>query len=442
MGTIQTLRQLTDDEFNSLAAVRANLIGAVGGASKAYYAPALYAMKPLAAEGLATWAVDKAWRLYIDPNNLPGGTKGWSVADCAEVLEHEINHLLRTHAERFEMLGINGNHERWNIAGDLEINDDMPAGGFVQGYGVTPAGQGLPDGKTAEWYYKHLPDSPSSSGGEDGDGGGGDQDGDGDGKGRMGSQCGSGAGSPIDGELDPDDQSTPGVSQGEATVRRRAVAEAVRDHQSRHGRGTVPGHLSEWADVILTPPTVAWQQVLGSKVRHGVTMTTGQADYTYQRLSRRASIAQGVVLPAMYSPKPRIATIVDTSASVSTSEVHEGVSEVQGISAQVGCQGPDLTLMLVDAAVASVEPVYDLSRVKVTGRGGTDMRVGINAALELRERPNVIVIFTDGGTPWPDEQPHGVQVVVGLLGKAGHRLESVTREAMPWAEVVLVGDGA
>ena len=93
-----------------------------------------------------------------------------------------------------------------------------------------------------------------------------------------------------------------------------------------------------------------------------------------------------------------------------------------------------------DAAVASVEPVYDLSRVEVSGGGGTDMRVGINAALELRERPNVIVVLSDGGTPWPNEQPHGVQVVVGLVGSWGRKHEPIAREAMPWAEVVLVGD--
>lgn len=451
MASISTVRQMTDTEFNSLAAVRANLVGAVGGSSKAYYAPALYAMKPLAAEGLGTWAVDKAWRLYVDPNNLPGGSKGWSVTDCAEVLEHEINHLLRTHADRFETLGASRDHDRWNIAGDLEINDDLPADGFVQGYGVTPAGEGLPEGKTAEWYYKHLPQQPGKpdDGGDDpGDEGDGEGQGQGDGdsgpgnggKGRMGSQCGSGAGSPIDGELAADDPSAPGVSAGEATVRRRAVAEQVRDHQSRHGRGTVPGHLSEWADVILTPPTIPWQQVLGAAVRHGATMTAGQTDYTYQRISRRASVSHGVVLPAMYSPKPRVAAVVDTSASMSTKDVHEALSEVQGISAQVGCQGPDLSLLLVDAAVASVEPVYDLSRVKVTGRGGTDMRVGIEAALELRERPNVLVILTDGGTPWPSEQPQGVHVVIALVGKWGRQHEQITREAMPWAEVVLVGD--
>src|SRR5690606_4270814 len=190
----------------------------------------------------------------------------------------------------------------------------------------------------------------------------------------------------------------------------------------------------------LTPPTVPWQQILGSALRHSATMATGQTDYTYQRISRRASTTHGVVLPAMYSPKPRIAGAVDTSGSMSTKDVHEALSEVQGISAQVGCQGPDLSLLLVDAAVASVEPVYDLSRVEVSGGGGTDMRVGINAALELRERPNVIVVLSDGGTPWPDEQPPGVQVVVGLVGSWGRKHEPIAREAMPWAEVVLVGD--
>ncbi|HEY8415588.1 MAG TPA: VWA-like domain-containing protein, partial [Thermaerobacter sp.] len=49
--------------------------------------------------------------------------------------------------------------------------------------------------------------------------------------------------------------------------------------------------------------------------------------------------------------------------------------------------------------------------------GGTDMRVGIEAACKLRPKPGVIVVFTDGETPWP-ERPPEVPTVIALVGDA------------------------
>jgi hypothetical protein len=43
------------------------------------------------------------------------------------------------------------------------------------------------------------------------------------------------------------------------------------------------------------------------------------------------------------------------------------------------------------------------------------MGAGITAAAALRPRPSVIVVLTDGFTPWPAKPPKGIRVVVGLL---------------------------
>jgi hypothetical protein len=44
------------------------------------------------------------------------------------------------------------------------------------------------------------------------------------------------------------------------------------------------------------------------------------------------------------------------------------------------------------------------------------MGAGIRAAGDLRPRPQVVVVLTDGETPWPAEPPAGMRVVVGLVG--------------------------
>ena len=41
---------------------------------------------------------------------------------------------------------------------------------------------------------------------------------------------------------------------------------------------------------------------------------------------------------------------------------------------------------------------------------------GIDAAMELRPRPSVVIVLTDGYTPWPAAAPRAATVVVGLLG--------------------------
>ena len=59
------------------------------------------------------------------------------------------------------------------------------------------------------------------------------------------------------------------------------------------------------------------------------------------------------------------------------------------------------------------------------------MVAGIESALALRPRPSMIVVLTDGYTPWPAAAPRGARVVVGLVGKGRW-------EVPDWATVVRI----
>jgi predicted metal-dependent peptidase len=59
--------------------------------------------------------------------------------------------------------------------------------------------------------------------------------------------------------------------------------------------------------------------------------------------------------------------------------------------------------------------VTSAKQVQLAGGGGTDMGAGIAAAASLRPRPSVVIVLTDGFTPWPERPPKGIRVVVGLL---------------------------
>jgi predicted metal-dependent peptidase len=83
-----------------------------------------------------------------------------------------------------------------------------------------------------------------------------------------------------------------------------------------------------------------------------------------------------------------------------------------------------------DATAHAAQRVVDARQVRLVGGGGTDLRVGLAAALELRPAPDLVVVLTDGFTPWPAARPR-VPVVVGLMDPAG---------AVPeWATAVPIG---
>jgi len=59
------------------------------------------------------------------------------------------------------------------------------------------------------------------------------------------------------------------------------------------------------------------------------------------------------------------------------------------------------------------------------------MGAGLARADELRPRPDLIVVLTDGHTPWPPAAPKGIRVIVGLMDHRGTVPE--------WARAIEIG---
>jgi predicted metal-dependent peptidase len=55
------------------------------------------------------------------------------------------------------------------------------------------------------------------------------------------------------------------------------------------------------------------------------------------------------------------------------------------------------------------------SKIQALGGGTTDLRVGISCAAELVPSPDVIVVLTDGETPWPHRAPGRTRLVAAVL---------------------------
>lgn len=371
-----------------------------------YYASALFRLTPVSAPGLGTAAVDRHWRLYLDPDTAAT----WTVAQFAAVLEHELGHLLRDHAGRADQARVEhtGSSARFNIAADAEINDDFPhdAQG-LPGQPVTPSALGLPDGQLAEWYFQHLPTDLDNE-----------------------PDCGSGAhGQPRPWESPSPDENT--VDAVTADVIRRAVAHDVRRHQQR-SPGTVPAGLALWAQ-NLGRAQIHWSQVLRRAIRRHCAYTTGQVDYSNARPSRRSHVAHPVLLPSLRRPTPQVAVVLDTSGSMTQRHLDMAITEVAAILVHTGVH--HVWLVSCDTvAQAALVRAGDLSHVQLTGGGGTALDAGLVMAVGLRPRPQLVVTLTDGETPWPTTAPGSVTHVVCVLGDGPDAPEWATTVRIPMLE--------
>ncbi|MFE6494581.1 VWA-like domain-containing protein [Streptomyces sp. NPDC057748] len=371
-----------------------------------YLASALYALSVVASTGVPTMGVDRHWRCYVSPAFVDGTP----VAELAAVWLHEVAHLLRDHHGRAGRLPAADQRDphRVNVAQDCEINDDLIADGLPLPAGrMEPRLFGLPTGQLFEAYLPRLPPGPPPH------------------------DCGSGAhGRPVPWELTGTDGPNR-VGPVEAEALRRHAAAAMRAH--RRGRGSLPAGWERWAEQVLEP-TVDWRQALAGAVREAAAWASGAVDYTYRRPSRRSAALRGVVLPSLRRPLPRVAVVIDTSGSMGDEELGSALAEVTGVLREVGIRGNHVTVLACDADVHSVSRVTAAEQITLSGGGGTDMRVGITAALAARDRPDIVVVLTDGHTPWLDEAP-SCRVVAALIGPAAP-------QPPRWVETVRVTDRA
>ena len=430
-------------------------------------ASALLSLNMIPKKGLGTFATDKYYRMYYDPevtmkwfkeatevtDKNPCGTCGATshhpIAYIGGVICHEVWHPLRKHYARSE--SIHAHHGLWNMAGDCEINDDileifksakeadlcLPPGGCM------PSKFGLKDGRMAEEYYAELRDQADEQRQkcENGECGHGEddhqQDGDGNQPGQNGNPgwgaCGSGCsgGEAKDYEEGPPSEDCPGVSEAEADCIERETAEAIQ--QASATRGTMPAGMERWADKTLKPAKADWRQLLKQACRWASGRQRGEDIRTYRRLGRRTACLGGsVIFPTTYSPAPYGAIVWDTSGSMDDYAMSEAANECDSLFRQLGVE---LAVYTVDSDAGPRQNVTSLRDIKFTGGGGTDMRVGINAAMEGKPVPGFVVVFTDGWTPWPSEPlPYGAKLIICLVGQ--HACD--TLECPEWATTIKI----
>ena len=346
-----------------------------------YYARGFAALTPVKSDAFIksfgpTFGVDKYWRLYWSEESI----SRWRY-DLPAVMCHELEHLLREHYNRV------GTRDRqlWNIATDMEINDDIEG---APSEGMFPGNFGFENGLMAEEYYSKLYDSAEKIE-------------------FSGGACGGGSG--VDGEEGEHEVGAPkdvdeAVSVEMSDTLREAIANDVNGYESKNP-GTVPLGVKLWAEAICKGklPKISWRKVVSRRVKE---IIHGSSDWSYNKPSRRQDSFDKVLLPGKITYRPTISVVLDTSGSMS-----DMADWVAGCFRDVSRMKASARVIDCDADVQGTRPLKKWQDVlKSRGGGGTDMRIGIRHAQDIKS--DLILVLTDGYTPWPDVWPKNMVAVI------------------------------
>ena len=367
---------------------------------------ALMSMIPVITQAVARAATDKYWRVYVNPTFFAGLTADQG----AMVLVHEAWHLLSDHWRRAALFGVRPDEQyTWNVAGDCEINTKDELWKRLPENCVRPEIYKLPNNLLAEEYFNFFKQNPDLLKDNNGFIGGGD--------------CGSCAhGYAGDFELPgPAEKNGTGVSQTRAKLIQDETARRIIE-DATSGIGSIPAGWVRWAKRVLKSE-IDWRVYLRSAVQGMLSSLLGHSVPTYRKMARRQFKYPQFIIPAYQDPIPHVAVIIDTSGSMSDDYVAQGIAEVDGILRTVG-RGILVDVFFTDAAASEVQRVTCASSLIPYGGGGTDMREGFKAIEQHAKTnpaalPAIIVVVTDGLTPWPDEPPTYAQVCVVLVGNQG-----------------------
>lgn len=212
---------------------------------------------------------------------------------------------------------------------------------------------------------------------------------------------GKGKGMPGDGPpggigADIMDPASAGDPAAEAKLRRGIQQKVAQAAQVARMAGKLAGSLERLVGDILDPK-VPWAEVLRDYMTRVCT--------TEESWSRRNRRFQNVYLPAKRSENRmgEIILIGDTSGSIGNDELCQYMAEAGAIADDVHPER--IRILWADTRVAG-EQVFeegDPLKAEPKGGGGTDMRVPLEYAIQYD--PQVVVLFTDGYTPWPDREP-------------------------------------
>lgn len=305
------------------------------------------------------------------------------------VLKHEMMHICFFH---ITMSNDFVNKMLFNIAADLEINqliENLPEDALnIKDFGD----RGLEPNKGTKAYYEILSKQQREE----------DE--------KQGQSC-DGSGEGNDNESDSSCKSIEdifkskegkignhnkwkdfeNISDAERKLIENQVDHVLRDvaNQITKSRGTIPGELKCKIDELfkIKEPIFNWKSFFRRVV--------GNSVFVYTKKTRRKDSNRFEGNPGLkIKMRQHILVAIDTSASVSNSELLDFFSEIHHISKA----GVAITIMEIDSRIQKIYKYKNKPDLGISGRGGTDFVPAVNYYNEHSEFNNLIY-FTDGEAP-------------------------------------------
>ncbi|MHB1515991.1 MAG: vWA domain-containing protein [Acidiferrobacteraceae bacterium] len=169
--------------------------------------------------------------------------------------------------------------------------------------------------------------------------------------------------------------------------------------QQARQAGKLQGTLARLID-HLHEPQLPWRTVLAHYLN-----SLGRDDYSFMRPSKREGAA---IMPSLRSAGIELFVVLDTSGSVSTTEMSDFVSEISALKGQLRAR---IVLHACDTVLATdgpwvCEPWEELTLPSNLKDGGGTSFVPPFVWAERQDRaPDVLVYFTDGQGMFPEQAP-------------------------------------
>lgn len=186
----------------------------------------------------------------------------------------------------------------------------------------------------------------------------------------------------------------------------RVLIETIRDQKERTGgRGTIPGNYLEKYDELTAVCEMSWQEILESMISDP---KEAKETFRINKYNRNNALLGSCNQFGFKEddPRYRIWVSIDTSGSMCRRDVEEGLAVVESLlkaDSEI-----EVTVCEFDTRIHRISEFNEGDDIMkdVVGRGGTDFNcVFTHLAEEVGDdkKPDLHIIFTDGGAPPPDE---------------------------------------
>ncbi len=350
---------------------------------------------PVRLAGSGGITADRFLRLYYDPEAIGSWQLDWA---ASRVLV-QVEHYYRRHAAR--QLG--REQVTWDVAAEIAITSTLSREGLrFPANTLYPETFKLPDGLTAEQYAERLFRMCMSR------------------RRKLGEQLAELAGQDLpvfgsagsaelrDWEL-PEDADVPTIDYLVAVMLQRE-AESEESVPGK-GAGSEPRSVDE-----TRVSAVDWRIELRGVVGSIISTRPGMADYSFAVPDPDVAFHGDLLMPGMVGLRANAGVVIDSSGSMGERRLAQALAETGSILRNLEGDGGGVFVYSCDAAVHTAKEVFHQQQVSLIGGGGTDMGAGIRAAASRNPRPDVIIVITDGDTPWPRKGPKGIRVIVVLVG--------------------------